>query len=236
MKQRDLPGGLIPAGVRGSIIAPKPGNSGGAKGTRKMEDAMTRRAEDPPATVPLAQQAGAAPAAQVHPVWASAKPCVWTARMLTALITGVEGGQWFRLFDKVFAERNLLAAYQQVAQKKGAPGVDHVTVEEFGRQMPENLWQLSDALKAGTYRPQAIRRVHIPKPGTNETRPLGIPTVRDRVVQAAVVNVIEPIFERDFAEHSYGFRPGRGCKDALRRVDELLKAGYVHVVDADLKG
>jgi RNA-directed DNA polymerase len=156
--------------------------------------------------------------------------------MLTALLAGVEGGRWFRLYDKVFAERNLLAAYQQVAKKRGAAGVDHVTVEEFGRQLPENLWQLADALQDRTFQPQAIRRVHIPKPGTPETRPLGIPTVRDRVVQAAVVNVIEPIFERDFAEHSYGFRPGRGCKDALRRVDQLLQAGYVHVVDADLKG
>jgi RNA-directed DNA polymerase len=156
--------------------------------------------------------------------------------MLTALIQGVEGDKWFRLFDKVFAERNLLAAYQQVVSKKGAAGVDHVTVDEFGRQIPENLWQLSDVLKDGTFRPQAIRRVHIPKPGTNDTRPLGIPTVRDRIVQAAVVNVIEPIFERDFAEHSYGFRPGRSAKDALRRVDRLLKAGYVQVVDADLKG
>jgi len=156
--------------------------------------------------------------------------------MLAALVKGVEGDKWFRLFDKVFSERNLMTAYQQVAEKKGAAGVDHVTVEEFGRQIPENIWQLSDALKADTYQPQAIRRTHIPKPGTNETRPLGIPTVRDRIVQAAVVNVIEPIFERDFAEHSYGFRPGRGCKDALRQVDALLKAGYVHVVDADLKG
>lgn len=156
--------------------------------------------------------------------------------MLTTLITGVEGAKWFRLFDKVFAERNLFAAFQQVARNAGAPGVDHVTVDEFGRQVPENIWQLSDALKDGTYRPQAIRRVHIPKPGTNETRPLGIPTVRDRLVQAAVVNVIEPIFERDFAAQSYGFRPKRGCKDALRRVDQLLKAGYTHVVDADLKG
>jgi RNA-directed DNA polymerase len=196
-----------------------------------MEAAMPRRTEDPSATVPLAQQAEAA-----HPLWRCAKPCVWTARMLTALIVRAEGEKWFRLFDKVFAERNLLAAYQQVAEKKGAAGVDHVTVDQFGRQLPETMWELSDRLKDGTYRPQAIRRVHIPKPGTTETRPLGIPTVRDRIVQAAVVNVIEPIFERDFAEHSYGFRPGRGCKDALRRVDELLKAGHVHVVDADLKG
>ena len=169
-------------------------------------------------------------------LWAHAKPCVWTARMLTALTTGAEGGPWFRLFDKVFSERNLLAASQQVIQKKGAAGVDHVTTDEFAGQLPENLWQLSDSLKDGSYRPQSIRRVHIPKPGTNETRPLGIPTVRDRIVQAAIVNVIEPIFERDFAEHSYGFRPGLGCRNALRRVDELLKAGYVHVVDADLKG
>lgn len=155
--------------------------------------------------------------------------------MLTTLIEGVEGGKWFRLIDKVFSERNLIAAYQQVASKRGAAGVDHVTVDFFGRQLPENIWQLSDVLRADTFRPQTIRRVHIPKPGTQETRPLGIPTVRDRVVQAAIVNVIEPIFERDFAPQSYGFRPGRGCKDALRRVDELMKAGYTHVVDADLK-
>jgi len=192
---------------------------------------MTKRAEDPSARVPPAQQAEA-----VHPVWRCAKPCVWTVRMLTALVQGVEGGKWFRLFDKVFAERNLLTATQQVAEKGGAAGVDHVTVEAFVRRLPDSIWEVSDQIKAGTYQPQAIRRVRIPKPGSTETRPLGIPTVRDRVVQAAIVNVIEPIFERDFAEHSYGFRPGRGCKDALRRVDQLLQAGYTHVVDADLKG
>src|SRR3954451_6535065 len=192
---------------------------------------MTRPTEQPSATVPLAQQAEEVPSR-----WRWAKPSAWTVRMLTALEQGVEGGKWFRLFDKVFSERNLLAALQQVASNDGAAGVDHVTVSQFAEGLPETLWEVCDQLKHGTYQPQSIRRVHIPKPGTNETRPLGIPTVRDRMVQAAVVNVIEPIFERDFAEHSYGFRPGRGCKDALRRVDELLKAGYVHVVDADLKG
>jgi len=156
--------------------------------------------------------------------------------MLTALEEGVKGGVWFALIDKVFAERNLRAAFQQVAKNDGAAGVDHETVQAFERQLTETIRWLSEKLRTGTYTPQPIRRAHIPKLGTNETRPLGIPTVRDRVVQAAVVNVIEPIFERDFAEHSYGFRPGRGCKDALRRVSQLLEEGYVHVVDADLKG
>jgi RNA-directed DNA polymerase len=192
---------------------------------------MTKQPESRSATVPLAQQAE-----ETLAQWRWVEPSVWSVRMLTVLKQGIEGGKWFRLFDKVFAERNLLAALQQVAKNGGAAGVDHVTVEEFARKLPESLWELSDALKLDQFTPQAIRRVQIPKPGSTETRPLGIPTIRDRVVQAAIVNVIEPIFERDFAEHSYGFRPKRGCKDALRRVQELLQAGYVHVVDADLKG
>jgi len=197
---------------------------------------MTRPAEDKPATVPLAQQAGETDAdRELRSRWRWVEPCAWTVRMLAALEQGVKGEPWFRLFDKVFSERNLWAAFQQVAAKKGAAGVDHVTTGRFEEQLPDSIWELSDALKNRTFQPQAIRRVNIPKPGSTETRPLGIPTVRDRVVQAAIVNVIEPIFERDFAEHSYGFRPGRGCKDALRRVDQLVKQGCVHVVDADLK-
>jgi RNA-directed DNA polymerase len=192
---------------------------------------MTKPREQQSATVPQAQQAE-----EILSRWRWVKPCAWTIRMLTTLEQGVEGGKWFRLFDKVFAERNLWSAFQQVARNGGAPGVDHQTVQDFERRLPDPIWELSDALKAGRFTPQPIRRVQIPKPGSTETRPLGIPTVRDRVVQAAIVNVIEPIFERDFAPHSYGFRPGRGCKDALRRVDQLVKAGYVHVVDADLKG
>lgn len=192
---------------------------------------MTKITENQSAAVPKAQQAE-----EILSRWRWVEPCAWTIRMLTTLEQGVEGGKWFRLFDKVFAERNLWTAFQQVARNGGAAGVDHQTVQDFERRLPDPIWELSDTLKAGLYTPQPIRRVQIPKPGSTETRPLGIPTVRDRVVQAAIVNVIEPIFERDFAEHSYGFRPGRGCKDALRRVDQLLKAGYVHVVDADLKG
>jgi len=98
-----------------------------------------------------------------------------------------------------------------------------------------NLEKLSQALADDSYRPQAVRRHWISKLGSKEPRPLGIPTVRDRVAQTALRAVLEPIFERDFAAQSYGFRPKRGCKDALRRVDTLLKQGYSWVVDADLK-
>jgi RNA-directed DNA polymerase len=167
--------------------------------------------------------------------WAWTEPAVWTERMLTALEQGVQGGVWFTLMDKVFAERNLQAAFTKVARNGGAAGVDHVSVSDFEERLDANLRELVQGLRADTYRPQAVRRVQLPKPGSQETRPLGIPTVRDRVVQGAVRQVLEPIFEREFAAHSYGFRPQRGCKDALRRVNELLKAGYQQVVDVDLK-
>jgi RNA-directed DNA polymerase len=163
------------------------------------------------------------------------EPTVWTERMLAALQTGVKGGKWFSLIDKVHPERTLRAAFSQVAENDGAAGVDHVTTSMFEGHLDEELRRLSDQLRTGTYCPQLIRRHYIPKPGTQEKRPLGIPTVRDRVVQTALRMVIEPIFEHEFAEQSYGFRPKRGCKDALRRVDELLKAGYTSIVDADLK-
>jgi RNA-directed DNA polymerase len=156
--------------------------------------------------------------------------------MLTALDNGVKGGQWFSLIDKVYREDTLYAAARRVTgRKKKAAGVDHVTPEMFEQRMSANVRQLHEELEGGTYRPRPVRRTMIPKPGSRERRPLGIPTIRDRVVQTALRDVMEPIFERDFAEHSYGFRPGRGCKDALRRVDALLKAGHDYVVDADLK-
>lgn len=197
---------------------------------------MTKQAESTPATVPQAQQAGMTDAErELWLRWRWVEPSDWTIRMLAALEQGVKGDRWFRLYDKVYSERNLRAGFQQVASKDGAAGVDHVTIRQFERQIPESIWDLSDRLKDKTFHPQAIRRVRIPKLGTNETRPLGIPTIRDRVVQAAIVNVIEPIFEQDFAEHSYGFRPGRGCKDALRRVEQLIQSGHHYVLDADLK-
>jgi RNA-directed DNA polymerase len=155
--------------------------------------------------------------------------------MLTALEDGVKGGVWYSLIDKVANLSVLRAGFERVKRNKGAPGVDRVTVAMFEAHLEQNLAKLRTGLLAGTYEPQAIRRQWIPKPGRAEKRPLGIPTVRDRVVQSALRSVLEPIFEREFGAQSYGFRPGRGCKDALRRVDELLKAGYTWVVDADLE-
>jgi RNA-directed DNA polymerase len=155
--------------------------------------------------------------------------------MLTALENGVQGGKWYSLIDKVCAETNLRAAFARVKANGGAAGVDQQTVQGFAAHLEGNLKTAAQNLKAGTYRPQAIRRRWIDKPGSKEKRPLGIPTIRDRVVQSALRHVLEPIFEREFAEQSYGFRPGRSCKDALRRVDSLLKSGYIWVVDADLK-
>jgi RNA-directed DNA polymerase len=192
---------------------------------------MTRSTEEQPEAVP----ARATRAGEILLRWGWVESTVWTERMLTALEQGVKGGRWFSLIDKIHPERTLRAAFSQVAANQGAAGVDHVTVKMFDERLEENLKNLSEDLRSGHYRPQQIRRHYIPKPGSKEKRPLGIPTVRDRVVQTAMLMVLEPIFERDFAEHSYGFRPGRGCKDALRRVDQLLKEGYTYIVDADLK-
>jgi len=198
---------------------------------RKVEGVKEGPREGEPVAVSrTTKQAG-----EIRARWAWSEPEVWTERMLTALENGVKGGKWFSVIDKVYAMGNLRAAYQKVATNDGAPGVDRQTVEMFANDLEGNLARIATELRSGSYRPQPVRRVWIDKPGSVEKRPLGIPTVRDRVVQAAMVNVLEPIFERDFAAQSYGFRPGRGCKDALRRVEELLKAGHTWVVDADLK-
>ena len=154
--------------------------------------------------------------------------------MLAALGNGVRGGKWFSLIDKVYRPETLGAAWNKVAKNAGAAGVDGQSVKQFGSRAELYLAELEQALKSGEYRPEPIRRVEIPK-GGGKLRPLGIPVVKDRIVQTALKLVIEPIFEHEFEESSYGFRPQRGCKDALREVDKLLKQGYTHVVDADLE-
>jgi RNA-directed DNA polymerase len=173
---------------------------------------------------------------EIPPEWEWTEASVWTERMLTTLVRGIKGGKWFSLVDKVWKMENLQSALQAVVRNKGAAGLDGKKAEQYLLESPGRLLKVQAMLKSGQYTPQPVKRVWIPKLGSKELRPLGIPTVEDRVVQTAIRNVIEPIFEHTFAEHSYGFRPGRGAKDALRRVDQLLKAGKVWVVDADLKG
>ena len=194
-----------------------------------MKDKQTERK---PAEVPE----GAKQAGEIRDRWSWVEPSAWTERMLAALENGVKGGKWFALGDKVYSARALRAAFAEVKANGGAAGVDHVTVEMFEQHLEENVKRLMEGLRKGEYRPAAVKRVWIPKPGSKEKRPLGIPTVRDRVVQGSLRNVLEPIFEKEFSKESYGFRPGRGCKDALRRVVGLMRAGHEWIVDADIKG
>jgi RNA-directed DNA polymerase len=187
--------------------------------------------EQTPTTVPIAaKQVG-----EARSRWAWTEPAVWTERMLDALDNGVKGGVWFSLMDKVCSPKNLRASWERVRRNGGAAGVDRQTVEAFSAKADSELEWLQKVLRERQYQPMSVRRKWIPKPGTAKLRPLGIPAVRDRIVQGALRNVLEPIFERRFYEHSYGFRPGRGCKDALRRVDDLLHRGYRWVVDADIQ-
>jgi RNA-directed DNA polymerase len=191
--------------------------------------------EEPSAPVPARdKQAEEDPAVagQRH----KAERGVWSEPMLAALARGLKGNKWFSLIDKVWSERTLELAWEKVRVNAGACGVDGITIGRFAKDSQSRLLAVNEQLKRGIYQPKPVKRVWINKPGSAEKRPLGIPTVTDRVVQAAVRMVIEPIFENRFAKHSYGFRPGRGCKDALRRVEELLHAGHTHVVDVDIKG
>jgi RNA-directed DNA polymerase len=162
---------------------------------------------------------------------------VWTERMLAALARGNDARQWHTLIDKVFAPKTLALAFATVTKKDRAAGVDGITTQAMRqRGAEEELPVIERLLREDRYEPRPARRVWIDKPGSREKRPLGIPTVRDRIVQCALRTVIEPIFERDFSAHSYGFRPGRSARAAVARVEEQLEAGKTWVVDADIKG
>jgi RNA-directed DNA polymerase len=142
--------------------------------------------------------------------------------------------RFYLLYDKIYREDILNHAYELAKANKGAPGVDGQSFEKIelqGRQ--EWLEGIRKDLRAKTYKPQPVRRVLIPKPGGGE-RPLGIPTIRDRVVQSAAKLVLEPIFEADLEPGAYGYRPKRSAHDAIQKVHRLLCEGYTDVVDADL--
>lgn len=139
------------------------------------------------------------------------------------------------LIEKVCLRANLNQAYKRVKSNKGAPGIDGMSVKELGDWIRGNKEQLINSLMDGNYQPQPVRKVEIPKPGRkNEMRMLGIPTVVDRLVQQAIHQVLERIFDPTFSESSYGFRPGRKAHDAVKRARDYVREGYVWCVDIDL--
>jgi RNA-directed DNA polymerase len=189
-----------------------------------------RTTDQEPSRVRKLQQDG-----QIAARWGWVEQEVWTERMLKALETGVRGGKWHSLFDKVYGLSNLKAAWKQVKANRGGGGVDKMSIADFDKDADVRLEKLSEALRTNRYKPEPVRRTYIPKPGSAEKRPLGIPTITDRIVQTAVRNVIEPIFEYEFDPCSYGFRPNLGCQNALGEIERLLAAGYEHVVDVDVR-
>lgn len=227
-----MSGGLkaAPSGDRGAIVPVKEVKASGGKGSRKSDpevSEMTKRLVEVPFEAPLTRE--------TDPLW-FVKRSVWTPRMLETLRQGgPKGGRWYWLHDKVFKRRILREAFALVAANDGAPGVDGVTVKAFGMRLEWEIDRILEAWQTGRFRPQTILRKWIPKPGSKEERPLGIPTVRDRVVQTALRMVLEPIFEMDFHPNSFGFRPGRKAQEAIAKVLKGLNAGKVWVVDADLK-
>lgn len=180
---------------------------------------------------PFPKQAG-----EAQSPWGWVERSVWTERMLKRLAHSQEQTVWYSLWDKVWNRDNLDQAILKVVRNKGSAGVDGQTTPQLSQNWLPEREELCAQLREGRYRAHPARRVWIPKPGTTQKRPLGIPVVRDRAVQGALRHVLEPIFEQDFAERSYGFRPGRGCLQALQVVEELLESEHTWVVDVDLKG
>jgi len=140
------------------------------------------------------------------------------------------------LLEKACLRANLNRAYKRVKSNKGSPGIDGMTIDELGDWIRGNKEQLIEDLLSGSYQPQPVRKVEIPKPGkVNEMRTLGIPTVIDRLVQQAIHQVLEPIFDPTFSESSYGFRKGRKAHDAVKQASQYVREGYVWCVDMDLE-
>ena len=201
------------------ILPKKPGNAGGGKGPWFKSNA--RRSKEPEIGVSL-----------ITP------ESVWQLQeALRAKAKREPACRFHSLYDKLYRKDVLLHAWRCCRANGGAPGVDGVTFQQI-EQGGVNGWleELAKELQGKTYRPQAVRRVWIPKPGTDKQRPLGVPCIKDRVIQMAAVLVLEPIFEVDLPEEQYGYRRGRSAHDAIRTIHGLLNRGHREVVDCDLSG
>lgn len=181
-----------------------------------------------------AQESNCCPEIDRRLRWNWVEPMIWTDKMLAALENGVKGNKWFSLIDKVCKPLVLYGAWEKVKGNQGAGGVDKMTIEKFQENEIKYLKEIEEELKSNSYKPKPVKRVYIPK-GGGKMRPLGIPAVKDRVVQQAVKMALEPIFEKEFLNMSFGFRPGKGAKEALKEVSDLITEGYTWVVDADLQ-
>jgi group II intron reverse transcriptase/maturase len=138
------------------------------------------------------------------------------------------------LMEMILSKENLNRAYKKVKANKGASGVDKLTTEELGDYIKENKEEILTSIRNRRYIPKPVRRVYIPK-SNGKKRPLGIPTAMDRVIQQAVAQPISDIYEKEFSEYSYGFRPNRSCHDAIKQALDYLNSGYLWVVDIDIE-
>jgi len=222
----------------GFIVVMKPGNAGGAKGPCQSH-AKARSAGCRLGKGPITEEEMRKATQLGWEEWRRVLPKLAALRLRLFLKAKQEPDfRFYALYDRIYRRDVLWAAWNQVRANKGAAGVDGVTIDQIVsvEDGPENLVdELCEELRSKTYRPQPVKRVYIPKPDGRE-RPLGIPTVRDRVVQTAVVIILESIFEADFHACSYGFRPKRSAWGALAEIRTGLNAGLTKVYDADLRG